>query len=244
MAILPIYIYDQQVLRRRAKTIRQVDEGVIRLAEDMFETMHNANGIGLAANQVGVLQRVVVVDLSGTEEGKGTKPLILLNPEIVAEEEEIAIEEGCLSLPDLRDEVDRPEKVTVRYRDLEFSPLVREQLLRDREPLVHRVGILEADLVHRALQPLEVLAPRREVGDGVLRRPLPHRVRHAQVADLAAFRLHEHRPAGHKRVQRGPDPRLECFLRRLRQARAIVPAAFGIPAHRYVRECIRFGADK
>ena len=121
MAILPIYIYDQQVLQRRAKTIRQMDEGVIRLAEDMFETMHNANGIGLAANQVGVLQRVVVVDLSGTDEGKGTKPLILLNPEIVGEDGEITIEEGCLSLPDLRDEVDRPEKVTVRYRDLEFK---------------------------------------------------------------------------------------------------------------------------
>jgi peptide deformylase len=83
--------------------------------------MHNANGIGLAANQVGSLQRVVVVDISGTDEGKDSKPVVLVNPEVVREEGLVTMEEGCLSLPDLHDEVERAERVTVRFRDLEFK---------------------------------------------------------------------------------------------------------------------------
>ncbi len=122
MAILPIYVYDQPVLRRKAKTVRAVDETLIKLAEDMFETMHNASGIGLAANQVGVLQRMVVIDITGTEEGKDMKPLVLINPEVIHEDGEVTLEEGCLSLPDLRDEVERPEKITVRFLDLELKP--------------------------------------------------------------------------------------------------------------------------
>ncbi|HEX9007130.1 MAG TPA: peptide deformylase, partial [Bacteroidota bacterium] len=100
MAILPIYVYDQPVLRRKAKTVRAVDGTLIKLAEDMFETMHNASGIGLAANQVGVPQRMVVIDITGTEEGKDMKPLVLINPEVTHEEGEVTLEEGCLSLPD------------------------------------------------------------------------------------------------------------------------------------------------
>lgn len=146
MPILPIYVYDQPVLRRRAKPVRGIDGALTKLTEDMFETMHGANGIGLAANQVGSLQRIVVVDLSVTEEWKDTKPLILLNPEVVRQEGEVTMEEGCLSLPDIRDEVDRAETITVRFLDLEF----RQQELT-ASGLLARVCMHEIDHLNGVL---------------------------------------------------------------------------------------------
>jgi peptide deformylase len=121
LAVLPIYVYDQAVLRRKAKPVHKVDEDLVKFVEDMFETMRKANGIGLAANQVGSLDRIIVIDVSGMEGMEDAKPMTLLNPRIVGEEGEVTMEEGCLSLPDLRDEVDRPEKVSVEYQDLDLQ---------------------------------------------------------------------------------------------------------------------------
>jgi len=121
VAVLPIYIFDDPVLRKKAKPVRHVDEVLVRTAQDMLETMRKANGIGLAANQVGLLQRVIVVDIAGMEETKDLPPLVMVNPEVVRGEGELVMEEGCLSIPDIRDEVKRAEEITVRYRDLEFQ---------------------------------------------------------------------------------------------------------------------------
>lgn len=104
-------------------------EGLQTLIDDMIETMHNAEGIGLAAPQVGRTERLFVVDvtpLAGQMEEDGElvppQPMVLLNPEIVAESEETTdMEEGCLSIPELREVVTRPERVRVRYRDREFA---------------------------------------------------------------------------------------------------------------------------
>jgi peptide deformylase len=137
LAVLPIYVYDQAVLKRRAKPVQKVDETLVRFVEDMFETMRKANGIGLAANQVGLLQRVIVIDVSGMEGLEDAKPLTLLNPRIVEEEGDVAMEEGCLSLPDLRDEVKRPEKVTVEFVDLDL-----------RKQVIEADGILARALQH------------------------------------------------------------------------------------------------
>lgn len=120
MAFLPIYLYDHAVLRKKARAIKVPDAGLAQLAADMLETMHNANGIGLAANQVGLLQRIIVVDISGTEETPTTPPLAMINPEIISSDGAVIMEEGCLSIPEVRDEVERPEQITVRFRDLEF----------------------------------------------------------------------------------------------------------------------------
>ena len=123
MAILPIYTYDQSVLRRKAKPVSPdaVDrKALLRLTDDMFETMHHANGIGLAANQVGSLDRVVVIDVSDMEETKGLAPFVLLNPVVVVEQGSITMEEGCLSIPEIREDVDRPERVRIRFKDLDF----------------------------------------------------------------------------------------------------------------------------
>jgi len=126
--VLPIYTYGQPSLRKKAKPVRKVDERLVKFIEDMFDTMHNANGIGLAANQVGSLDRVIVVDISDSEAQDGVqtppedrKPMVLINPEVISQEGKWSMEEGCLSIPDIRDDVERAEKVRVRYMDLEFK---------------------------------------------------------------------------------------------------------------------------
>lgn len=119
--ILPIYIYNHPILRHRAAPITHIDSSIIELAQNMFETMYNANGIGLAANQVGSPHALIVLDISDLDEGKNTQPLCLLNPKIVHQSEPIVeYEEGCLSVPGIREIVARPDAVTVEYDDLEL----------------------------------------------------------------------------------------------------------------------------
>ncbi len=120
MAVLPIYLVGAEILHKKARPIEQIDSDIIHLAYDMMDTMHNANGVGLAANQVGILKRIITIDISGTDEAEGTKPLVLINPEILSEDGESVMEEGCLSLPELRNEVTRADTIRVRFRDINF----------------------------------------------------------------------------------------------------------------------------
>ena len=121
MSVLPIYVYNHPVLRKKAKPVRSLTTELSTFVEDMFETMHKAGGIGLAANQVGSTQRVIVIDLSGGEDTKEEKPLALVNPEVIQAEGVETMEEGCLSIPGLRDEVERPDHIRVRFKDIEFK---------------------------------------------------------------------------------------------------------------------------
>ncbi len=131
-------MYGQPVLRKKAKPVRKVDDEFVQFVQDMFETMHNSHGIGLAANQVGSLERVIVIDVSDMgEEYKDTKPMVLINPEIVSKEGSWTMEEGCLSIPDIRDEVERAETIKVVYKDLEWN---------DREIIAD--GIIGRVLLH------------------------------------------------------------------------------------------------
>lgn len=118
MKILPIYTYDQSILRKKLKPVEEMTSDLVELALSMHATMNNAEGIGLAANQVGDDRQILVIDISKTEGNEGVKPLTMINPviEAVSEEEE-SYEEGCLSLPDLRADVVRPEAIQVRYLD-------------------------------------------------------------------------------------------------------------------------------
>ena len=122
MSILPIYTFNHPVLRKKAKPVREIDDDLRRAAADMFDTMHNAGGVGLAANQVGLLRRLIVLDISDADDENQFRPIAMLNPEIVGEEGALTVEEGCLSLPGIREEVDRPETVRVRYHDLDLGP--------------------------------------------------------------------------------------------------------------------------
>ncbi len=118
MALLPILRYPDPRLHTRAAPVREVDDAIRKLVADMAETMYEAPGIGLAATQVDVHQRVVVIDVS---EDKSAL-LALINPEIIARSGEQVCEEGCLSVPGIYDKVTRSEHVTVRALDQQGKP--------------------------------------------------------------------------------------------------------------------------
>ena len=112
MPVLPMRIVPNPILREKAKRVRAISPSVQKLIDDMVETMHESYGVGLAANQVGVLQRVIVIQLPEDEE-----PRVFINPEIVRREEEREIEEGCLSIPGYRGLVRRSVKVRAKGLD-------------------------------------------------------------------------------------------------------------------------------
>jgi peptide deformylase len=118
MAGLSIIVAPDPRLKIHAEPVERVDAEVRRLMDDMLQAMHAANGIGLAAPQVGVAKRVIVIDTSGPDEDP--RPYRMANPEIIwhSEDEECS-EEGCLSLPDQYAEVTRPARIRVRYLDAE-----------------------------------------------------------------------------------------------------------------------------
>lgn len=118
MAILPIKIAPDPVLKAKAQLVAEVNDEVRQLLDDMLDTMYNAHGIGLAANQVGVLKRVIVVDVEHNNDHEPGKPIKLVNPEIIKVSDELfTYQEGCLSFPQQYADVDRPKVITVRYLD-------------------------------------------------------------------------------------------------------------------------------
>lgn len=109
MAIRQLRFNGDEILRKKSRKVEVVDESIRQLLDDMLETMHAANGVGLSAVQVGILKRVIVIDLYD-----GSEPLKLVNPEIVKAKGNQEVEEGCLSFPNQFAKVDRPEEVTVK----------------------------------------------------------------------------------------------------------------------------------
>ncbi|MGI8926851.1 MAG: peptide deformylase [Tepidiformaceae bacterium] len=156
MAIIPIRRAGDPVLRERARRVRTVDTSIHKLIEDMWETMYDAPGVGLAAPQIGIPLRIVVID---THE---QPPIALLNPEIVKRSGERPLEEGCLSVPGFRGEVNRSLKVLAKGLDPKTGREVRVRGDNDllAQALEHEIdhlnGILYIDYLPgpEALQPL------------------------------------------------------------------------------------------
>lgn len=116
MALLPIIVAPDPRLKVKAKTVETVDAEIRHLMDDMLETMYAAPGVGLAAPQIGVAKRVIVVDAADRDQPPA--PMRMANPEILWASEDLrSYEEGCLSLPDQFDDVERPAQVKVRYLD-------------------------------------------------------------------------------------------------------------------------------
>lgn len=131
MAILPILVAPDPRLKTKAQSVEAVDGEIRQLMDDMLQSMYNARGIGLAAPQVGVSKRVIVVDVGG-EDGGEPNPIRMANPEIIWASEDLELrEEGCLSLPEQFADVLRPSAVKVRYLDHEneIRELVAEEIL-------------------------------------------------------------------------------------------------------------------
>ncbi|MEQ8739737.1 MAG: peptide deformylase [Hoeflea sp.] len=116
MTIKPLILLPDPVLRQQSLPVERVDAELDGFIEDMLETMYDAPGIGLAAIQVGVPRRLLVIDIAGKDEPKN--PQVFINPEVVATGDDVSVyEEGCLSIPDYYADVERPESITVRYLD-------------------------------------------------------------------------------------------------------------------------------
>ena len=157
MAILPIVEVPDPRLRQISSPVDQVDDEVRALVKDMFETMYAAPGIGLAAIQVGVPKRVLVMDLQEPEEEGGEPvrdPRVFINPEIVEHSDrDVPYTEGCLSVPDQYAEVDRPDRIRARWLDLDG--MVREEEIEGllatclQHEMDHLNGVLFIDHLSR-----------------------------------------------------------------------------------------------
>ena len=152
MAKRPILILPDERLRAIAEPIVKVDDEVKALAKDMLETMYDAPGIGLAAPQVGELRRLVVMDLA--KEGDPPEPIVMINPEILRYSDETTVtEEGCLSIPELYYEVERPAEITVRYTDLDGKTVEKDAddklAICIQHEIDHLDGVLYIDYLSR-----------------------------------------------------------------------------------------------
>ena len=147
MSILPIITLPDPLLRTSSEPIERVDDELRRFADDMLETMYDAPGVGLAAIQVAVPRRLLVLDVTD-KENEPPNPIVMINPEIVRLGDTLApYEEGCLSIPDVRVEIERPSAVTVRFLDREgkLQELSAEGLLATA--IQHEVDHLDGKLI-------------------------------------------------------------------------------------------------
>ena len=120
---LQLRYYGDPVLRKKAEPITEITEAELQIAEQMLETLYTTGtGIGLAATQVGILKRLIIVDI-GEDDDEEYEPLVLFNPEILSFEGEIVAEEGCLSIPDVTADVKRPEQIVVEGIDVQREPI-------------------------------------------------------------------------------------------------------------------------
>jgi len=143
VTVRALHILGSPVLRQKAKAVAQVDDEVRALVGDLFETMHAAKGVGLAANQIGVARRVAVVDV-GDED---PPPLVLINPVIVERGDEIeTAEEGCLSIPDIYGDVERQVRVVVEALDRDGTKYRAEAMGYKARAIQHEIDHLDGIL--------------------------------------------------------------------------------------------------
>ncbi len=152
MAIRPILTLPDARLRAVADPIAEIDTEIKSLARDMLDTMYAAPGIGLAAPQLGVLKRIVVMDLA--KDDQPPEPIVMINPEIEkVSDETVVSEEGCLSIPELYYDVERPAEITVKYTDLAGKTVTRDASERlaicIQHELDHLDGVLYIDYLSR-----------------------------------------------------------------------------------------------
>jgi len=167
MALRPVLLFPDPLLKRKSVPITEVTDEIRTLAADMLETMYDEPGIGLAAPQVGEAIRLIVVDTEWTEEGAEAQPLVLLNPEIVEREGTITWNEGCLSVPDFQADVDRSARVKLRALDLDLKPVEIDakelQAVCFQHEIDHLDGILFIDRISRLKRSLYVKKRKKEM---------------------------------------------------------------------------------
>jgi peptide deformylase len=163
MAVRPILHFPDERLRDPGKPVVTFDAAVKKLVDDMAETMYAAPGVGLAAPQVGVSLRLFIVDIYAGDDDRPSDLRVFVNPEIVEKHGEVVSEEGCLSFPDVREEVRRAERIRIRAQDVEGRPfeleadgffavaIQHEHDHLDGVLLVDHLSLLRRRLVRRSL---------------------------------------------------------------------------------------------
>ncbi|MGA2360868.1 MAG: peptide deformylase [Candidatus Aminicenantales bacterium] len=161
MAVLEILTIGHPILTKKAERVDRIDPELVRLAKDMVETMRRAPGVGLAAPQVNVSKRLITIDLSVGE--NEDELIILVNPEIVRAEGEVVCEEGCLSVPDIREKVARPYRVLVKGLDLGGNEVEVEGEDLLARALCHEIDHLDGKLFTDRLSPLKKTLLRKKL---------------------------------------------------------------------------------
>ncbi|WP_375279272.1 peptide deformylase [Pseudooctadecabacter sp.] len=155
MTLRTILIHPDPRLKAKADPVGSIDTEMRRLADDMLETMYDAPGIGLAAPQVGMMHRMLVMDCV-KDEGEAPRPMVLINPEIIAASDERSIyDEGCLSIPDQYAEVERPAQVKVRWTDLDGKEVQEDFDGLWATCVQHEIDHLDGKLFIDYLKPLK-----------------------------------------------------------------------------------------
>ena len=160
MSRLTVLHFPDPRLRNKALPVAAVDAGINRLSQDMLETMYAENGIGLAATQVNVQQRVVVMDLSAERD----TPVTLVNPEIIQKTGSEEMEEGCLSVPGYSDLVQRAEKISYRYLNLDGEVIEDETDGLRAVCIQHEIDHLDGKLFIDYLSPIKRQRLRKKIG--------------------------------------------------------------------------------
>ncbi|RKQ63910.1 peptide deformylase [Thermovibrio guaymasensis] len=150
-----IRIYPDEVLKKEAQRVEDFNSELRELVGDMFDTMYKKGGVGLAANQVGVLKRVFIVDLNSGKEGQGKEKLVFINPEIIHSEGKDVAQEGCLSLPGLWKKVKRAKRVVIKAQDLEGREFQMEAEGLLARALQHELDHLNGMVFIDRLSPLQ-----------------------------------------------------------------------------------------
>ena len=170
MALLKIYLYGSPVLSRKVKAVDVLPQKFNGFLEDMFETMYDDDGIGLSANQVGLDMKFFIVDVSHHYKDRGRE--VYINPEILESEGESTVEEGCLSIPGVREKITRAEKIKLRYENLdrevkeeEFTGLYARVIQHEVDHLngryiVDRITPLKRSFVSSKLKKIAAIAKR------------------------------------------------------------------------------------
>jgi peptide deformylase len=155
MALLPIVQVPDPVLRQKTKKVKKIDASIQKLIDDMIDTMYDAPGVGLAANQVGVSLRICVIDCPESSPGL----VVLINPEIVRRSGNRVCEEGCLSLPGYKGEVERAEKVVVKGLNRDGRPVRYHATDLFAECIEHELDHLDGSLYFDLLDSIDKLVP-------------------------------------------------------------------------------------
>lgn len=153
MAVLEIRKYPDEVLKKKASEITDIDGNIQKLIDDMIETMYKSNGIGLAAPQVGVSKRLIIVDISPREENNSL--IVMINPQIVSTEGELLSEEGCLSLPGFITRLKRNEKIFVKGVDRKGKEIEIETNGLLGRAIQHEIDHLDGILLIDRISPLK-----------------------------------------------------------------------------------------